>query len=210
MENRLKEGGKAFNPTAQHPYGYTRGIMLLLEAVNTCLSALGEARVTSTEVRHPTVDLIKNTVEMKKRSLLERGLWFNDSEVTMYPGTDGTLEYPEDALSVLGYGGEILIPRKGLLFDVDNNTGVFTEPKKLHVVYNVDFADLPECVANVVMYRSMREVYAGDLGVDAAVQNMQQNELAAMAQVEMLHLRNKRFSSRSRKGWVRLQNALRG
>lgn len=184
--------------------------MLLLEAVNTCLSALGEARVTSTEVRHPTVDLIKNTVEMKKRSLLERGLWFNDSEVTMYPGTDGTLEYPEDALSVLGYGGEILIPRKGLLFDVDNNTGVFTEPKKLHVVYNVDFADLPECVANVVMYRSMREVYAGDLGVDAAVQNMQQNELAAMAQVEMLHLRNKRFSSRSRKGWVRLQNALRG
>lgn len=184
--------------------------MLLLEAVNTCLSAMGEARVTSTTVRHPTVDLINSTLTMKKRQFLERGWWFNTSDVTMYPGTDGKMEFPANALSVLGFDGEILIPRGGMLFDMDNNTDQFTEPKKMRVFYNLDFEDLPECAANVIMYRTMREVYVGDLGSDSTVENMMMNESAELATVEMLHLRNKRYTTRQRPGWIRYKNALRG
>jgi hypothetical protein len=184
--------------------------MSLLEALNTCLSALGEARVTSTTVRHPTVDLILSTITMKKRDLLEREWWFNTADVTMHPSTTGEMEYPAKALSVLGYSGETLVPRGGMLFDLDNNTRYFTEPKKLRVFYDVDFEDLPEAAANVVMFRTAREVYAGDLGIDQNVQNMMQNEMVAHGQLEMLHLRNRRYSTRQRPGFRRLVSALRG
>lgn len=184
--------------------------MTLLDAVNTCLSALGEARVTSTTVRHPTVDLIKQTIEMKKAQLLETGWWFNTSDVTMYPSNTQEMEYPVDALSVLGYDGEIFERRGGMLFDMDNNTQLFTEPKQMRVFYNLDFEDLPECAANVVMCRAGQEVYSGDLGVDSSVQRLASLEFLAKADMEKLHLRNKRYSTKQRRGWRRLRNALRG
>lgn len=184
--------------------------MTLLDAINTCLSSLGEARVTSTTVRHPTVDLIRSTIDMKKTELLERGWWFNTAQATMYPSVTGEMEYPVGALSTLGYYGEMYVPRDGMLFDLDNNTRFFTEPKSMQITYDVDFEDLPECAANVVMQRANRAVYVGDLGMDNAVANMQQNEIANFATLESLHMRNRRHSTRKRKGWRRMQNALMG
>jgi len=156
------------------------------------------------------VDLIRNTITMKLAELLERGWWFNTAQVTMYPSDLGEMEYPANALSVLGWDGEQFVPRGGMLFDLDNNTQYFTEPKRMQVTYTVDFEDLPECAANVVMQRANRAVYSGDLGMDATVQNMQFNEMQNFATLETLHMRNKRFSTRQRRGWRRMQNALRG
>lgn len=184
--------------------------MTLLDAINTCLSSLGEARITSTTVRHPTVDLIRTTIDMKKAELLEKGWWFNTAQATMYPSNTGEMEYPVNAMSILGYCGEMFIPRDGMLFDLDNNTKYFTEPKSMQITYNMDFEDLPECAANVVMQRANRAVYAGDLGIDNAVQNMQLNEQVNMTTLETLHMRNKRFSTRQRRGWQRMTNALKG
>lgn len=184
--------------------------MTLLDAINTCLSSLGEARVTSTTVRHPTVDLIRSTLDMKKAELLERGWWFNISQATMYPSNTGEMEYPVGALSTLGYNGEMYVPRDGMLFDLDNNTKYFTEPKRMQITYDVDFEDLPECAANVVVQRANRAVYVGDLGVDNAVQNMQVNELANLATLETMHMRNMRHSTRQRRPWQRMRNALKG
>jgi len=184
--------------------------MTLLDAINTCLSTLGEARVTSTTVRHPTVDLIRNTIDLKIAELLERGWWFNTAQATMYPSLTGEMEYPVAAMSVLGYNGEQYVPRGGMLFDLDNNTRFFTEPKSMQITYLVDFEDLPECAANVVMQRANRAVYSGDLGMDNTVVNMQNNEMQNFATLESMHMRNKRFSTRQRRGWRRMRNALKG
>lgn len=184
--------------------------MTLLDAINTCLSTLGEARVTSTTVRHPTVDLIRTTIAMKKTELLERGWWFNTAQATMYPSDLGEMEYPVDALSVLGYSGEMYIPRDGMLFDLDNNTRFFTESKQMQITYDMDFEDLPECAANVVMQRANRAVYSGDLGMDNTVVNMQNNEALNLATLETLHMRNRRHSTRKRGPWRRMRNALKG
>lgn len=184
--------------------------MTLLDGINTCLSTLGEARVTSITVRHPTVDLIRSTLDMKKTELLERGWWFNTAQAKMYPSDTGEMEYPVGALSVLGYNGEMYVPRDGMLFDLDNNTRLFTEPKSMQITYDVEFEDLPECAANVVMQRANRAVYSGDLGMDNTVANMQQNELANFATLETMHMRNRRHSTRQRRPWQRMRNALKG
>lgn len=185
--------------------------MLLLEAVNSCLHALGEARVTRTDVRHPSVDLILGVIELKKRQLLEAGYWFNTTVVKMYPNHENKVEYPASALSVVSVKTrKIYEMRNNMLFNVTDNTEYFDNPVLLKVTYNVDFDNLPTCAANVVMYRAMREVYVGDLGNDETVSNMMVNEDEAYAQMEIQHLRNKKFNTRQLNSYWKYRNALSG
>lgn len=183
--------------------------MLLLEAINSCLTALGEARVTSDTVRHPTVDIVRSTIDLKRRLLLERGWWFNQANVTMYPGVDGTMEYPFDALSIVGFDGRTLIARDGLLFDMDNGTNQFTRPLQMQVTYDLEFQNLPESAATIVWTRTAQEVYAGDYGVDSTIERLNLQEQLATQTLEMLHLRNRRYSTRDRRGFQRIVRALR-
>lgn len=185
--------------------------MELLDAVNSCLSALGEARVTSTDTRHPSVDLILGTIKVKQKAILERGMWFNTYDAKMYPNDAGGVEYPASAISVQsGDSSKIYTKRNGMLFDVLANTEYFTKPITITVATDITFDNLPECVANVVMYRTMRAVYVGDLGYDATVSDMMQNEQVATLQMETLHMRNMQYSTRSRRGFARYMQALRG
>lgn len=185
--------------------------MLLLEAVNTCLHALGEARVTRTDVRHPSVDLILGVIELKKKQLLETGYWFNTAYATMYPNHENKMEFPVDALSITSVRSrKIYEMRDSMLFNVTDNTEYFDGPVEIKFTYNIDFDNLPTCAANVVMYRAMREVYVGDLGNDETVSNMLQNEAAATHTMETLNLRNRKYNTRQRYPWRTYRNALSG
>lgn len=185
--------------------------MTLLESVNLCLHALGETRVSSTDIRHPTVDLAISTIRIKQRGLLEQGKWFNTTRVRMYPNDEGRVEYPVDALTVQdACGRKVYAMRQRMLFNVTDNTAIFSAPVDLTVMYDVDFEDLPECVATVVTYRAVRAIYVGDFGNDSSVSDHVQNEQQAYLTMDMLHMRNMQYNTRSRKGFRRLRNALQG
>lgn len=182
--------------------------MTLLEAINIGLSALGEFRVTSAEDRHPTADILRSTIASKQMSLLERGWWFNQYTTTMYPADDGTVEYPVNAISVLGYDGRVYTMRGGMLFDMDNNTQYFTKPAELLVTEDLDFEDLPDCAANFVAYSAAKQQYINDLGVDANVRDMEATVALNWATMEMLHLRNRRYSTRQTRQFRSYRRAL--
>lgn len=185
--------------------------MKLLDSVNICLHALGEARVTSTDTRHPSVDLILGTIDTKKADLLERGWWFNTSVVRMYPNEAKEIAYPADSLRIESTDvRKIYTARSGMLYDVLENTTLFNSPVDLQVSIDLDFEDLPECVANVVTYRAARAVYVGDLGYDSAVSDLMQNESLASLQMETLHMRNMNYSTRNRRQFARIIRALDG
>jgi len=92
---------------------------------------------------------------------------------------------------------------------MDNGTRIFTQPLKMHVTYDLEFQNLPECAATVVWTKAAQEVYAGDYGVDSVVQRLSMQEQLAMQTMEMLHLRNRRYSTRDRRGFRRIVSALR-
>lgn len=185
--------------------------MLLLDAVNICLTAIGEARVTSTDTRHPSVDLILQTLAEKQRLLLERGWWFNIGYETMYPDTLNHVPYPADSLAVKSMDGyTIYSKRGGYLYNNTSNTAFFTGPVNIQVTDNLDFEDLPESVATVITYRAARAVYVGDLGNDSSVSDLVQNEQTAMLLVEEQHLRNMKHTTRRRRQWSKYQNSLSG
>lgn len=185
--------------------------MELLEAVNTCLTAIGEARVTSIDTRHPSVDLIIQTIATKQRLLLERGWWFNIEYEKMYPDLLKRVPYPADAIAIKSMDGyTIYSSRNGYLYDNSRNTTEFDGPVTIQVTVNLDFDDLPESAATVITYRTARAVYVGDFGNDSSVSDMAQNEASAMLLLEEQHLRNMKHSTRRRRAWGRYQNALSG
>lgn len=185
--------------------------MELLEAINTCLTAIGESRVTSLDTRHPSVDLIKQTLATKQRLLLERGWWFNIEYEKMYPDLRGYVPYPADAIAIKSMDGYTIYSRRnGYLYDNTCNTMEFTGPVNIQVTVNLDFDDLPESAATVITYRAARAVYVGDFGNDSSVSDMAQNETSAMLLLEEQHLRNMKHSTRRRRQWGKYQNALSG
>lgn len=185
--------------------------MELLEAINTCLTAIGEARVTSLDTRHPSVGLIKQTLATKQKLLLERGWWFNIEYEKMYPDTLKRVPYPADAIAIKSMDGYTIYSRRnGYLYDNSKNTTEFDGPVNIQVTVNLDFDDLPESAATVITYRAARAVYVGDFGNDSSVSDMAQNEASAMLLLEEQHLRNMKHSTRRRRAWGRYQNALSG
>ncbi|ALA46505.1 putative tail tubular protein A [Dickeya phage BF25/12] len=185
--------------------------MELLEAINTCLTAIGETRVSSLDTRHPSVDLIKQTIATKQKLLLERGWWFNIEYEKMYPDTLKRVPYPADAIAIKSMDGyTIYSHRNGYLYDNTDNTSEFDGPVNIQVTVNLDFDDLPESAATVITYRAARAVYVGDFGNDSSVSDMAQNETSAMLLLEEQHLRNMKHSTRRRPAWGRYQNALSG
>lgn len=184
--------------------------MQLLESVNVCLHVLGEARVTSTDTRHPSVDLILSTIATKQKLLLERGWWFNTSVVQMYPNDVKQIAYPVDTLRLESDDRrKIYTSREGMLYDVLDGTSYFDGPVYLQVSVNLDFEDLPECVATVITYRAARAVYVGDMGNDSSVSDLMQNEQLASLQMETLHMRNMNYNTRNRRDFSRIVSALR-
>lgn len=184
--------------------------MTYLEAINSCLTALGEARVTSDTTRNPTVDLIRGVLDAKRRELLEPGWWFNTVfEAKMYPGLDGTIEAPVEAFSIFGKTAR-LIERDGMLFDLTNNTKFFTGPQVLSYTYDMEHGNLPEAAANVVTFRAAIEVYTGDLGTDGNIETYQEQVVRNYQTMELLHLRNMAYNTKQRADWRRYRNALRG
>lgn len=185
--------------------------MELLEAVNTCLTAIGESRVSSLDTRHPSVDLIKQTIADKQKLLLERGWWFNTMYTKLYPDTVQRIQYPADTLAIKGTDGyTIYSTRGGYLYNNSTNTQLFAAPVNVQVTVNLDFDDLPESAATVVVCRAARAVYVGDFGNDSSVSDIVQNETTAALLLEEQHLRNMKHSTRRRRQWGRYQNALSG
>ena len=185
--------------------------MQLLTAVNIILNMLGEAQVTNTEFQHSTVYLVLTAIEEHKRLLLEKGWWFNTGTVTMTPNTSNEIEYPTDALMIVDTANErLLTTRAGLLWDASSNTQYFTQDMELFCTFNIAFEDLPACAAQVVIYRAGAEVYSNDLGVDSSVQQALQKAQVAYNQLQMLHLRAMKYTTKQSSAYMNILAALGG
>ena len=169
--------------------------MELLQAVNTILPYLGEHVITRIETtRHPTVDLIVAAVQRSRQELLAVGWWFNEHEVTLPVNTDGKIDTPTGALAI--YGLDFNVATEGTrLFNLAENTNLFTAPVRLRIVRDTAFEDLPLLAANTVLYSALLEVYVSDFGVDPTIQAIQAKYDGNRRMMSQENLRNRKYNS---------------
>jgi hypothetical protein len=131
-----------------------------LEAVNTMLSAIGEAPVTALNLGLVEADIAETILESVSKEVQSQGYSFNRQLSVAYsPDTNGNIVLPADILradSTQKTGNLDLVQRGLKMFDRVNNTYNITGTVYLDTVTQLDFLDLPEVVKRYVTIRAGR------------------------------------------------------
>ena len=131
-----------------------------LEAVNTMLSAIGEAPVTALNLGLVEADIAETILESVSKEVQSQGYSFNRQlSVVFNPDTNNNIILPSDILradSTQKTGNLDLVQRGLKMFDRVNNTFNITGTVHLDIVTQLDFLDLPEVVKRYITIRAGR------------------------------------------------------
>ena len=183
--------------------------MKLLTVVNYCLKYLGEKRVSSVDTRHPTVNNIVLEVEDQINTLLSREWWFNERTQTYYPDNEGRIAGPVDALMVASSSTDVDVI-DGYMWDIANDTNIFTNPIEVTVRHKLNFEDLPEVAADYIKCAVAYVLYAQEYGAENTIQTIIAQRSEAQMYLEREELRKRKYNSTQRPAVFRFVSALRG
>lgn len=131
-----------------------------LEAVNTMLSAIGEAPVTALNLGLVEADIAETILESVSKEVQSQGYSFNRQLSVPYsPNSANNIILPADILradSTQKTGNPDLVQRGLRMFDRVNNTYTITSTVFLDTVTQLDFLDLPEVVKRYITIRAGR------------------------------------------------------
>ncbi len=183
--------------------------MKLLDAVNSILPKLGEHPVTSIEDKSPTLAVVLPQLNETRITLLMNGWWFNEYPATLPLTVESEVEVPIDTLSFVPCGRIRVAQRGEKFFNTAERSFKFKAPLAGTITQDVPFEELPESVAQYVLYSALVVVYATDIGFEQVVQIWNGMAAAAQANMEAEHMRQMKFTIKSSKRWGNLRRALR-
>lgn len=154
-----------------------------LDAVNICLSSMGEPTVNSLNGVAIDAQMASNIITETSRSVQSIGWHWNRQKTTLTPATKTKfIELPSSYLRVDAVDKTIDVVRRGnRLFDVANTTFKFTEPVEVEVILKLEFNDLPYAAKQYVTMRSARLLQQRLLGNDMLYKFNLQDEQQAWA-----------------------------
>ena len=159
-----------------------------LEAVNVMLSVITEAPVTTIETDTIEDAAVALTLLREvSRQFQAQGWHFNrDYDYPMSPdGVTSKIAYPSSAAAVdaMDYTGYNIAKRGAFLWDVTNQTFVFTvDPLYTVVTWMYDFEDLPQTARTYITLQAARRFAKNVMGDEVSVQYTREDEQMARAQ----------------------------
>lgn len=155
-----------------------------LAAINTIISNIGQAPVTTLETGNPLVEMAELTLDEITLAVLAEG-WEHNTErcYPFTPDASGQITVPANVLAIdasPGNGQQTVI-RSGKLYDRVTHSYTFSGKQELDVTWLFDFVDLPEAFKNYITIRAAN-VFAGrSVGSKEAVSFGQREETVARA-----------------------------
>lgn len=132
-----------------------------LEAINVCLTNLGESPVSSI-TGNISVDaaMARDLVRQVTREIQTIGFYWNtEINYKLIPNVDGEIVLPANVLSVDTTGtdfGYDLVARGRRLYDRSNHTYEFSSPVYVEMVVALAFEELPEVARRFIAIRAAR------------------------------------------------------
>lgn len=142
--------------------------MTKLEAVNICLSSIGEPSVNDLDTAGVDAQLASDIVDETARSMLLRGWYWNEEVHTLSPDVSGNLTLPAntakvDTLSI----ADLDIVQRGLrLYNKGDNTYTFTAPLEVKLTVLLPFDELPLAARDYIAARAAMTFQQRILGAD--------------------------------------------
>jgi hypothetical protein len=143
-----------------------------LEAVNTILSAAGEAPVSSLAGTTADAANADNILQETLVAVQSEGWHFNtEKDVPLVPASDKTITLPANTLKVdidrYRYPNEVA--QRGLrLYDRTARSYTFTSPLSVEIVYALPWEELPEHARRYITLRAARIFHDRFIGSESA------------------------------------------
>lgn len=156
----------------------------LLDAVNECLSAMGEPKVNSLDSVGVDAQMAYEIVLNTSRTFQTKGFHFNHEIHTISPTITGEIVLPANInrVDTIEDSKTVDIVQRGLrLFDRVNNTYVFTKPLKVEMYVILPFEQLPQSAKNYVTIKAARVCQQRLLGSDSLDKFNEDDEKRAWA-----------------------------
>jgi hypothetical protein len=133
-----------------------------LEAVNTMLSAIGEAPVNSLSSGLVDAELAESILDATSRTVQSMGWhWNTEYNYKLSPLLDGTVLLPKNALRCdqspnFGYNEFDLVMRGAKIYDRKNHTFTIGKTIEVDLVLALDFEEMPEAARQYTTIRAAR------------------------------------------------------
>lgn len=165
-----------------------------LDAVNTMLSAIGEAPVNSLSsglVEAEIAETILNTVDREVQSM---GWHFNtEYKRSFAQDTNGEIPLGNDVLRAdahLDANSKNLVQRGLRMYDRKNHTFAINEAVLLDVVVQLDFEDLPEVAKRYITLRSTRVFQDRVVGSNTLHDFQERDEMTSLMELKEFDARS--------------------
>lgn len=188
--------------------------MILLDAINIVLRAVGEGRVQDVDSTHPSVATAKDLITEAQELLVAQGLWFNNEyNVTLPKDINGFVFVPHGTISItsLLVNYELLL-RGTKLYDPHNNTYDLSELPDVNVNYisNPPFDELPVLAQQAIAYRAAAEFIADDDGDDVKYKRAFGRAQQAAIVLATEDMKQRRFNALNSPTTARVRSGMHG
>ena len=172
-----------------------------LQAINTMLSAIGEAPINTLEPTTETADvsMAKNVLTEVSRETQAMGWHFNrETDVTLSPSLDNEILLPTTAAYVdvesINAGTKQSIQRGEKLYNKTDHTFTITSSLKCTVIYMLPWEDLPQSARHYIMIKAARRLQDRVVGASDQHTYNQVDEFQALIALKANESREGDFS----------------
>lgn len=139
-----------------------------LDTVNRMLSAAGLAPVADANTQHPSYKRAVTKLQQVSATLQSSGHWFNKSEITLQPTTDGRVYIPQKAVHVntVEDADSNIVMRGPLMYDLENRTYIISRDLVCKMIEVLDFNVLPMPAADFIGAKAVMEFFVDQGGQD--------------------------------------------
>lgn len=168
----------------------TVAAMTKLDAVNICLSSIGETQVSSMEDSGADALAASELIDETSRLVQDKGWHWNTEVFSIAPDNNGFINLPAntsrvDSTSVDYY---LDVIQRGLrLYNKDDNTYVFTDPVKVELVQTLAFEELPTSAKIFIAARAamtFQERVIGSDSLDKTLKDQAKDAWVALVRAE--------------------------
>ena len=168
-----------------------------LQAINTMLSIIGEAPVSSiTENLGADVSIAKQILDESAVDIQSKGWNFNTEETyTLALDSDSKVPVPTNCVWLTTRTADNtskVIIRNGFLYDKENKTYTFVAAQVVDMIILLPFEELPQFARRYITTTAGRRFQARYLGSKELAGFSQQDEMDALANCEQLDAANEK------------------
>ena len=169
-----------------------------LEAVNTMLSAIGEAPVTQLNSGLVEADIAETILESVNREVQGHGYHFNrELDVTFNPDSNNNIVLPSNILraDTTAKSSNLDLIQRGLkMYDRKTNTFNITETVYLDLVVLLVFEDCPEVAKRYITIRAARIFLDRVVGSSTLHGFTEKDEATALLEIRDMEAEGQDFS----------------